>query len=122
MVRRRIGALLQLVFSVLLLLFERWVREEAAKRGEPVSSSPKTIASSTLYHLGYLWLRDRDVGGIRTNRLRAFGFQLAQSRLSNRLFLQSDDGEHDYLLGFALATIGYRLWYGVLRPLPGSED
>ncbi|WP_224333896.1 hypothetical protein [Haloprofundus halobius] len=50
MVRRRLVALLELAFSALLLLFERWFREEATRRGNPVPSPP-AIVSSTLFDL-----------------------------------------------------------------------
>jgi hypothetical protein len=131
MVKRRTRALAELVISTLLLpaLTRLWkfqfdhADEMGGAEPHPVSPSALTTGavSSAIGH----WLSDHDVCGIRTNWRRRLLFTLRwklQNTLIQRWTSEPDAFQYNYSIGTVAGTIGYRLWYGLLHPLPGEEE
>ena len=127
MFSRRTRARIDFVTSVLSLLFGVFVRRRfAADRSSSVR--PSWLLAGSGYELLSCWSYDNDVRGTRTNRLRRallgmgkflFGLGLT---LGIRSFSDSSTARQDFSLGRNVGHVGYRLWYGVLRPLPGADD
>jgi hypothetical protein len=130
MVNRRTRALAELLISTLLLpaLIRLWkfqfdhADEVGGAEPHPVSPSALTTGavSSAIGH----WLSDQDIYGIRTNWRRRVLFTLRwklQNTLIQRRASDPDVFQYNYSIGTVVGTIGYRLWYGLLHPLPGEE-
>ena len=66
---------------------------------------------------------DRDYEKIRTNRWRRFSISVVPSALVLKLTNSITETEHEsFALGSAVGTVLYRLWYGVLSPLPSANE
>ncbi len=71
------------------------------------------------YQIVHSWTHDRDYGKIRTNYWRRFATFVALVAVFLKLMISISDSERESLaLGSAIGTVLYRLWYGVLHPLP----
>ncbi|EMA38558.1 hypothetical protein [Halococcus hamelinensis] len=131
MVRRRVKAIFELVLGVFVLRFvlrtRKFVAEHADEIDEdgPAPLSPKGVAIGAAMSLVTTWLSDRDVLEVRTNRRRRILFELVrggQSRVFSRFASTSESFEVSYGLGSVCGLVVYRLWYGLLNPLPGPES
>lgn len=125
MVQRRTRALVELVGSGLTLLVSIRLREYIETQDEPIPVSLSGVTVGMLSQGSRLWLWDNDVAGVRTNRGRRLLHQLAWSGwqlVVRRSVLDSRVAGYDFHLGRLIGTMVYRLWYGLLRPLPGSDD
>lgn len=118
--KARLVFLSNVLLSPIMYRFIRWYR--ATSDGESTSMVPRWFAAGMGYQAAYYWAYDHDFGAIRTSRWRRTLFSGVQSTLMSRLFSQSEGGRLSFLLGTNVGAIGYRLWYGVLRPLPGSDE
>lgn len=127
MVSRRTRARLELVVSVVTLGVEIWRRRFLRRHGEDgdlTPLSPSGVAAGALSRVVHLSLYDRDVWRIRTSRRRGFLFGLGAFALARALRRRRSDPEafdHGRLVETGVGTVCYRLWYGLLRPLPGSD-
>lgn len=122
--RRRTIALLELGGSGLLLSLLVRFRKRIGREDEPIPIRPSAVALGAIWGVTYLWGYDRDVAGIRTNRKRRILVQLgseAALRIARRSLSESLATSYNHLLGTLAGSIAYRLWYGLLRPLPGTE-
>ncbi|WP_128478761.1 hypothetical protein [Halorussus pelagicus] len=125
MVRRRTIAVVEFVGAgvMLLALFPLWRR--ASEDDEALSVSPSDIAAGGVGQFVRYWARDRDVAGIRSRRSRWFLAHLAWSGWGFAVRRRSDDSENaskNFHVGALAATTAYRLWYGVLNPLPDDTE
>ncbi|EMA49460.1 MULTISPECIES: hypothetical protein [Halococcus] len=124
MFSRRTKARLSFLSNVLLLpiiyRFIRWRR--AAGDDESLSLVPQWFLAGVGYQAAYYWAYDHDFGAIRTSRWRRTLFSGVQSTLMSKLFSLSEGGRLSFLFGGNVGAVVYRLWYGVLRPLPGSDE
>lgn len=126
---RRTRARLELVLGVLTLGFEGWRRQFLRRHAddhdhELTPLSPSGVAVGALSRVLRLSLSDRDVWRIRTSRRRGllFGLSwLSVQRLLKRASADPEAFDDGYLLGTVVGTVCYRCWYGLLRPLPGSD-
>jgi hypothetical protein len=128
MFSRRTRARIDFVTSVLSLVFNVVVRRRFATSDGSSSVRPEWLVAGGAYEMLSCWAYDTDFRGTRTSRLRRgllaavrslFGLGLA---LGVRSFSDSQTARQDFSLGRSCGHVGYRLWYGVLRPLPGTDD
>ena len=124
MFSRRTKARLAFLSNVLLLpimyRFIRWRR--AVGDDESLSLIPHWFVAGVGYQTAYYWAYDHDFGAIRTSRWRRAVFSGVQSTFMSKLFSQSEGSRLSFSIGGNVGAIGYRLWYGVLRPLPGPDE
>ena len=131
MLSRRRKAVIEFGFGVFLCWFVVWFRhfryksseEPPANRLEPLSLGG--IVGGAITSAASIWLSDLDIWRIRTNRGRRLLFGLLQGglrRSAGRVTPDSMDYKESYNLGTALGIVVYRLWYGILHPLPGPDE
>lgn len=130
MVQRRTRALAELVLSTLLLFGLVRLRKFKFDYADEVDGtaphpvSPRALTTGAVSGAIEGWLSDRDVCGIRTNWRRRLLFSLRtrlQTTLIQRYVSDPDVFEYDHAIGAAIGRIVYRLWYGLLHPLPGQS-
>ena len=130
MLSRRSKAVVEFGFGVFLSWFVLWFRhfrykssEKApANRLEPLSALGMISGAAT--SVASIWLSDHDVWKVRTNRGHRFLFSLIRfglRRYVGQYTSDSIDYKESHNLGTALGIVVYRLWYGLLRPLPESR-
>jgi hypothetical protein len=129
MVQRRTCALAELVISALLLpiLVRIWKfqLDNAGERREPHPVLPIALATGALSRAAGHWASDTDIAGIRTNWRRRTLFTVRwkiRNILIQRYASDSDTFKYNYNTGTLIGTIGYRVWYGLLHPLPGEKE
>ncbi len=124
MVKRRTRAIFEFGIGVIGLLAQvriwRALSDDADEEGNQVSMSG--LAVGLLSGVLSIWARDRDVGGIRTSRRRSMLFSAGQLGLRRKFLPQTTAFRRYFGLGQTAGVVTYRLWYGVLRPLPGSDE
>ena len=123
MVSRRTWA--RFVFLANLLVFPlrvyQWYRA-TDEHGRPVSLVPQWLVAGLTYRVAYAWAYDHDLGAIRTKRWRRASFGLSLGTLTQWALPSSGSARHSFSLGESIGRVGYRLWYGVVRPPAGGED
>lgn len=131
MIRRRIKAVVEFGMGVFLCWFVLRVRKfrydhaDEVDGDEPEPLSPRWVATGAVTSAINMWLRDRDAYEIRTNRRRRFLFSALRfglGRMGRRFASNSEEVTESNSLGVAIGLVAYRLWYGILRPLPRSSE
>ena len=131
MVRRRIKAIFEFALGVFVLRFVLRTRKSLAEYADevdedgPVPLSPSGIAIGAVMSLVTTWLSDLDVLAVRTNRRRRILFELVRSGQGGvfaRFTSTPESFEVSYGLGSVCGLVVYRLWFGLLHPLPGPES
>ncbi|RJT07558.1 hypothetical protein [Halococcus sp. IIIV-5B] len=131
MVRRRIKAVLEFGFSVVALCAVLFLRKATANLPEDERIEPNQPLSPIALIFGAgtsalsVLLSDYDVCGIRTSRRRRLLFGLLWSGKDGVLarFASNPDAFRESLsIGGAVGLVAYRLWYGILHPLPGPDE
>lgn len=126
MLSRRTRALIEFGVSVLGLYIQirLWKRllDDIDDWDEPTRPSVSGLAAGALWEVGWLWLRDHDVGSIRTNPYRGILVGICRQAVNRRLFPQTKAFKNNVGIGKTAGRAGYRLWYGVIRPLPGTDE
>ena len=120
MLSRRTRARLALLVELALLprFYREWRR--SADAGES-PLRPAWFVAGLAYRLGYVWALDRNVGGVRTKRSRTAVLALVQGVLGSRFRSGSAPARQNFAFGGHVGHVVYRLWYGLLNPLPGEE-
>ncbi|MFC4549877.1 MULTISPECIES: hypothetical protein [Halorussus] len=98
------------------------MRRTTDEDGEPVPLSPRWLVAGMGLQVAYTWAYDRDIGDIRTKRLRSVIIAVLWGIVSLRVFPRSESVSRNLSIGGSFGEVAYRLWYGVLRPLPGDDD
>jgi hypothetical protein len=122
MFRRRTRALFELGMSVVALFAVAHLRRQMSD--EPIPLSPGELATGALTGAILCYVHDCDVGNVRTSRRRRVlvsFVRIGLRRVVQRLFPDSDTFRQNFGFGELLGTTGYRLWYGLLHPLPGDD-
>lgn len=128
MVERRTRALFEFGIAALgvfiqIRLWKAVLNEnEPGERPHGAHVSPRELAFGALYRIFSLWLYDRDVGEIRTNRRRGVLFSMCTLVIRRRLLPQTEAFKSNFGVGGTAGMVVYRLRYGVLHPLPGEDD
>ena len=131
MVQRRTRALAELAIDILLLpvLIRLWRFQfdhaDEIDEAEPYPVSPTALSVGAVSGIAERWLYDHNVWNIRTNRWRRILFNVrwpVRNHLIRRYASEPGMFRHNYSIGTVIGTIGYRLWYGLLHPLPGEDD
>lgn len=131
MVQRRTRALAELVTKTILLLFGiclwklQFDHADEMDEIDPPSVSPTALTTGATSSAARHWLSDNDVFHIRTNRRRRallFFYGIVQNRLVERYVSDYRSFQFNYSIGTVIGSIVYRLWYGLLHPLPGDEN
>ena len=116
MISRRTKARISFVSS-LYRAYQRCTR--VVNNEETVQFAPRYFVLGFIYQIVRGWTYDRDYGNNRTNRWRRFLIPVAIFPLLLKLLdLISESERESLVLGAAVGAILYRLWYGVLNPLP----
>jgi len=89
---------------------------------EPIPLAPRWLLVGAVYQLAYCWVFDHDVGTLRTSLWRRALFIVVTVAIVFLWFGRSPTVLQNISMGGSLARIGYRLWYGVLYPLPGTTE
>jgi hypothetical protein len=125
MVERRTRALAELAIAVVTLLYSlflrKYLREAAEEESGPQPLSSGGLAAGALSQGIYLWAYDRDVGHVRTNRRRGLLVGACRLLVRRRVLPRTESFRVSVRLGEMVGTVVYRLWYGLLRPLPGRD-
>ena len=130
MVRRRIKAVFEFglcVFGLWAVLFLRKItadlpEDEEIEPNQPLSPGVLALGTGTSVLAGLL--SDHDVCGIRTSRRRRFLFTFLWSgkdRVLARFASNPDAFRESLAIGETAGLVVYRLWYGILHPLPGPD-
>lgn len=121
MVSRR--TLARVDFVLELLLVSHRVRKLRTRSGaESHGIAPGWFLVGAVTQVAYTWGHDHDIGAMGTNRLRRALVVAIWVVVTSRLFPRPADYWDSYALGGSLGQLCYRLWYGVLRPVPGDGD
>jgi hypothetical protein len=131
--RRRTHARLEFVLAALVLALQLFIwrhqrentelwheKVEAWEGPPPVSVSG--LAAGAFEEVVRHWAYDFDVGGVRTSRRRGLLFSALRLLVTRRLFPRTETFRYNADVGKLVATLCYRFWFGVLHPLPGSDD
>lgn len=129
MVKRRTRALIELGLSTLALFTTlyswKYMWSNVEKWDKPIPASPIEITAGTLKQILFHWAYDHNVSSIRTKRRRGLlaGLLFTGCHIvAQRLARDSEVFEYNYNVGTLIGTVGYRLWYGLLHPLPGEDN
>jgi hypothetical protein len=126
MVQRRTGALAQLGIAVIgsfvQICLWRQLLDDGEEWDEPTHPSAYGLAAGALYRSADRWIHDRDVGEVRTNPYRGVLFGIRETRSERQLVPQDEEFQDNFGIGKTVGMVGYRLWYGLLRPLPGPDE
>lgn len=122
MLSRRTWA--RIVFLAELLVFPlrfyQWRR--ATGDGESAPPDRRALLAGAGFQVAYCWAYDHDAGAIRTKRRRRALLGALWGALGFRLFRRSETARRDFSMDNSVGHIGYRFWYGVVRPPAGTED
>ncbi|WP_122089989.1 hypothetical protein [Halalkalicoccus subterraneus] len=106
-------------------VFVRRVQRAAAEvdddAPEPNSFSVRGAVFGTLSAVGIQYIDDRNVGGIRSTLRRRLGFTLGWTVLQQRFHSNDPADSWSFVLGNSLGRITYRIWFGVVRPIPEAR-
>src|SRR5699024_6513766 len=115
-----------LLVSALIRLWKlQFDHSDEIDRAEPQPVLPAALAIGAMSRAVGCWLFDHDVWSIRTNWRRRLLFTFrwsVQKRFIQRYTSKPDALQYNFSIGTAVGTIGYRLWYGLLHPLPGEDN
>jgi hypothetical protein len=106
---------------VLPLRVYQW-RRTAGEDGESVPLALRWLVTGMGYQVAHCWAYDHDLGAIRTKRWRRILLAVVWFVLSLRAFPRSEGEYHNFSIGGTIGRISYRFWYGVLRPLPDTDE
>ena len=132
MVSRRTAARLELALIVFVLWFvlflrrvmwdneDRWRDDDSID--PPPALSTSEMAVGAVEQVAYHWAHDGDIWGIRSSRRRRYLFSAARMLAQRRLLSRDEADQYSRGVGGMVGVIAYRLWYGLLRPLPGDAD
>jgi hypothetical protein len=128
MVHRRTRALIELGVTIPLLLVVLWIWkflwDHEERWDAPIAVSPVSLAVGALSAMLRVWARDRNCAKIRTNwrrRVVAESVWQGWQRLVPRLSSDARTTRYNFAVGAVIGAVGYRLWYGLLHPLPSDE-
>jgi hypothetical protein len=121
MISRRTRARFSFLGAIVSLAQYLYQERSPEEDGESVSLAPWWLVVGGVFQLTYSWAYDHDFGAIRTNRWRRGLFGLGTFALGLVAFSRSPIVGHNVTMGSGIGRIGYRLWYGVLHPLPDPD-
>lgn len=122
MVSRRTWARLQFLTTICGLPshLSRW--RTAEQDGDAVPLALRWLLVGSVGQTIYYWAHDHDLGDIRTNYWRRSLLWGIGGGLLMNAYHRSKTVRHNVVIGGNIASIGYRLWYGVLHPLPDADE
>lgn len=130
MVSRRTYARLQLAVAVFVLWLtfrirrmfrdneDRWRDDDSIDPPPALSASEMALGAAE--QVAYQWVHDRDIWGVRSSRRRRYLFSAVRLLVGRRLLSRDEADRYSRGMGGMVGTIAYRVWYGLLRPLPGD--
>lgn len=121
MVSRRTRARIAFIGEILSIPFQVYQWQRAADTNEePISVAPRWLVVGGLLQAISCWAYDHDLGGFRTKRGRRVSVAVVAGIVGYRV-LPREAVWGSFSIGGSIGRIGYRLWYGVLHPLPDTE-
>jgi hypothetical protein len=121
MVSRRTWARIQFLTTLLSLPSQIHQWRTAEENGDSVPLALRWLLAGSVFQTIYYWAYDRDLEDIRTNYWRRGLLWVISVGLIVKGFHRSKTVQYNGMIGGYIAGIGYRLWYGVLHPLPGAD-
>ncbi|MFC6824331.1 hypothetical protein [Halopelagius fulvigenes] len=123
MVSQRTRARFNVLAEAFSIPLEAYVRSRANDDDDEESSLNATwFLAGFAYRIANAWAYDRDVGGIRSSRLRQLALGVAFAALGFRSRDRPESEWRSFTLGGSLGYVCYRLRYGVFGPLSGDEE
>jgi hypothetical protein len=119
MVRRRTKA--RLDFLAQSLDLGNKVRQWRAET-DTTPFRKRAFLFGVIYRVVLSWVQDRDIGGLRTNRLRRTLLTLTLFLTGGVAGATSRGTSREFSLGATCGRLAYRLWFGVLHPPLGDDD
>lgn len=117
-----IGDLLGGLFGLSFLVFVRRVQRAATEMddnaSEPDPFSVRRAVLGALSAIGITYIDDRDIAGVRSRFGRRIGFSFGWTALQQRLGSNDPAGSWSFALGHVVGRIAYRIWFGIVRPIP----
>jgi hypothetical protein len=122
MISRRTWACLTFIREIFSLLLQVYQWRRRGDDGESLSFVSRWLLAGVVSQTVYCWAYDRNLGAIRTKRWRRGLLAMGLSGLCFRTLPQRETMWRNISIGGSLGHIGYRLWYGVIRPLPDTVE
>lgn len=119
--QRAVGEFLISVAALSIQLYSWKSLKQHDEYDDPPALSVKGMVVGTVYQLIYHSAYDRDYGHIRSNKHRALTFGISSGLIQRRIFPDKDT-QLSFSSGGLIGTILYRLWYGILHPVPGENN
>lgn len=85
---------------------------------EPDPFSVQRAVLGALSAIGIAYIDDHDVAGVRSEFGRQIGFTFGWAALQRRFGSNDPAGPLSFAFGYALGGIAYRIWFGIVRPIP----
>lgn len=102
-------------------VFLRRVQQAAAEGneiGRPAGElSIRKAGFGVLFAMGFAYIDDRNVAGVRSSVRRRIGFTLGQSLLQ-QFALNDPNDSWSFAIGNGFGAIAYRVWFGIVQPIP----
>lgn len=117
--RARIAFLAELL-SIPLQVYQ-WRRATDTNR-ESIAVVSQWLVAGGLLQATFCWAYDHDLGGFRTKWWRRVALAMGVGVGGFRVLPRSEAVWRSLSIGGSIGRIGYRLWYGVLRPLPDTTE
>ncbi|MFC6904280.1 hypothetical protein [Halalkalicoccus tibetensis] len=103
------------LFGLIAVLSGRRLQRQYDEIPGPEAFSLRQTISGAISAVVLSYTDDHDIGGIRRSRTRQLLFAIGWNLLVRKL-----DPEFEWSFGFGsvLGTLLYRVWFGIVRPIP----
>lgn len=119
--RRAVAEVLLSAVALVLHGHSRKIVKQRDDYDDPPAISAEGFVTGILYQLAFHSGYDRDVGQIRTNKYRGLAYGIFSVAIQRWLF-PDQEFRYSFNSGGLVGTILYRLWYGVLHPVPSTDQ
>jgi hypothetical protein len=120
MFSRRTRARIVFLVDILLLPVHMYQWRAAEERNSDLFV-PRWLFAGVGFQVAYSRAYDQDLGSIRTKRWRRFFLGIPWAILYRQLVPRSEAIRRNFSTGESIGRTGYRLWFGVLHPLPDTD-
>lgn len=103
------------LISAVWMILNRRLGHQHDEIPDPSPLSIRQAVSGALSAVASTYIKDHDVGGVRRSRKRFVLFMLGWNLIVRKL-----DSETSWSFGFggAVGLLAYRIWFGIIRPIP----
>ncbi len=122
MVSRRTRARIAFLTELLSIPLQVYQWRHATETTKSIAVVPRWLVVGGLLQAILCWAYDHDHGGFRTKWWRRVSLAIGVGIGGFRVLPRAEAVWRNLSIGGSLGRIGYRLWYGVLRPLPDTTE